>query len=328
MRTSDAARLAEYRNDEEIARYQDWPMPYSEADALATLAPQDALDDVARGMWVNLAIELDTADGPVVVGDVAVGMIDEGTAHIGYTLAPEHHGRGYASEAVEAVIDALFERADVHRIVASLDPDNAASMRLIEQLGFTYEGLARSALNVRDEWVDDMHFGLLRDQRAAWRSRIRSRPAVVRLVEIGPGEAGRWSKVESHRFQQVFVASVLESFADARHPEIVDGAPLLPWYRGIEADGDRVGFVMMSDVTDAHPHPFLWRLVIDRWHQRRGIASTALRQLIDLLRARGCTQLLVSYIEAPGGPEPLYRQLGFVPNGEYDDDETVAVLTL
>jgi diamine N-acetyltransferase len=69
-------------------------------------------------------------------------------------------------------------------------------------------------------------------------------------------------------------------------------------------------------------------LIIDRRHQRRGIAIAALRQLIDDLRAQGCSRLLVSYVLAPGGPEPLYRGLGFVPTGEMDEDETVAALTL
>lgn len=324
MRVADAPIVAAYRGDPDIARYQDWNLPYTLADAERRLAEQEQLDDVTPGQWVQVAIEHEG----VVVGDLAVGLLTPGVAHLGYTLGPAHHGKGYASEAAGAMVDALFATTDVVRVVASLDPENHASMRLLEELGFTFETLARRAELIRDEWLDDMRFGLLRDDRAAWLARPRHRPTTVELVEIAAGEARSWAKLETHRFQRRFVATILESFADALHPEVVDGLPLAPWYRGIVADGERVGFVMMSDVTEAHPHPFLWRLVIDRRHQRRGIAIDALRQLIDAQRAAGRTQLLVSYIEAPGGPEPLYRRLGFVPTGEVEGDEVIASLTL
>ena len=324
MRLTDAHVIAAYRGLPEIARYQDWDMPYGLDDAQRTLSKQEAWDDVTAGEWVQVAIEHQGG----VVGDVAVGMVAPGVAGLGYSLAPQHHGFGYVSEAAEAVVDALFANTDVVRIVATLDPQNFASMRVIEQLGFTYEGLARRAELIRGEWLDDMRFAVLKDERHAWTSRDRSHPAQVELVQIGPGEARNWAKLETHKFQRQFVATILESFADAIHPPIVDGAPLVPWYRGIEADGQRVGFVMMADITMGEPHPYLWCLVIDRWHQRRGIAIAALHQLIEQLRAQGRTRLYVSYVQAPGGPEPLYRNLGFVPTGEMDGDETVAALVL
>jgi RimJ/RimL family protein N-acetyltransferase len=71
-------------------------------------------------------------------------------------------GKGYAREAAAALIDAVFAQTDVHRIVASIDPANLASMRVLEHLGFRYEGTARDAEMVRGEWVDDMRFALLR----------------------------------------------------------------------------------------------------------------------------------------------------------------------
>ena len=63
-------------------------------------------------------------------------------------------------------------------------------------------------------------------------------------------------------------------------PESIDGAPVVPWMRAIEADGELVGFVMLAITTEAHPEPYLWRFLIDRMHQRRGIGSAAL-DLVD-----------------------------------------------
>jgi RimJ/RimL family protein N-acetyltransferase len=332
MRSSDAAVLAGYRSLPEVARFQGWGIPYTVDDAASMLTEQDGLDDVTAGRWVQIAIERrDSRDpsGSAVVGDLAVGLTDDAfVASIGYTLAPPHEGNGYASEAAEALVDALFERTDVHRVTAALDPQNVSSMRVVEPLGFREEGVARRSELVRGEWLDDMRFALLRDERAAWKARNRAVPTDVRLVEVQPGEGRQWAALQTHRFQRRFVSTVAESFADAAAPGLVDGAPVVPWFRGIEADGDKVGFVMVAAVTDTHPDPYLWRLLIDRSHQRRGIGIAVVRQLIARFRDDGCRRLMVSYGLGPGSPEPLYRGLGFVPTGDETDGEIVAALTL
>ena len=63
------------------------------------------------------------------------------------------------------MVDALFAHTDVHRIAASIDPANVASMRVLEHLGFRDEGTSRRAERVRGEWLDEMRFALLRDDR-------------------------------------------------------------------------------------------------------------------------------------------------------------------
>ena len=102
----------------------------------------------------------------------------------------------------------------------------------------------------------------------------------------------------------------------------------MPWYRAVEADGELVGFVMCAEVTDAHREPYLWRLLVDRRHQRRGIGGRIISLVIDHAREQGATTLLTSWSEGPGSPEPFYRRLGFEPTGEIEDDEIVARLHL
>lgn len=98
--------------------------------------------------------------------------------------------------------------------------------------------------------------------------------------------------------------------------------------RVITADGEPAGFVMLAEVTSTVPEPYLWRLLIDRRHQRRGIGARVLGLLARRLREQGHTVLRTSWEEGPGGPESFYRRLGFVPTGEIDDGEVVGALTL
>ncbi|HEX7474171.1 MAG TPA: GNAT family N-acetyltransferase [Candidatus Limnocylindrales bacterium] len=127
--------------------------------------------------------------------------------------------------------------------------------------------------------------------------------------------------------QELFVASVAKSFEDAATTP--EGKP---WYRAIYAGDEPVGFVMLSwDVT---PAPgiigpwFLWRLLIDERHQRRGYGRAALARVVDLIRASGATELFTSYQPGDGEPWPFYRGLGFTPTGEVEEGEIVLRLDL
>lgn len=112
--------------------------------------------------WQALAITRkgdDRAIGFVSTGEKRQGGVSE----IGYLLEPAAWGAGIAREAVWAVIDELFRQGQ-RRIFADTDPENAASNRLLENLGFTLEGRLRGEwethIGVRDSFI----WGLLAEE--------------------------------------------------------------------------------------------------------------------------------------------------------------------
>jgi RimJ/RimL family protein N-acetyltransferase len=322
----DVTAFTHYRMLPEIARYQDWPMPYTRDLAHELVVEMDALSGPTTDRWVQLAI--DSAAG--MVGDVAVWLDADATlAMIGYTLDPDFQGQGYAIEAVEALIAWLFRRKRVHRIAATIDPRNVASARVLERCGFEYVGTARSAAFVRGEWADDARFSLLEPDWKSWCRRPTGPPSHVELVEVTADNVRVVGKIESSFSQREFVAPVLVSLAEALVPPIEDGVQIVPWYRAISADGELVGFVMMAEPNDSTPHPYLWRLVIDVRHQGRGIGRRALEQVIADRRAAGAAAVTVSYVvDRPGSPARFYERLGFVPTGRIVDGEVEAILAL
>ncbi len=207
-------------------------------------------------------------------------------------------------------------------------PTTTASARLLEQLGFEFEGRTKRSFWVGDENTDDALYGLVRDDYEAWRSRPTSAPDTVRLVEIRPETEPTVSRLVTHKSQERFVSPNIRSFAHALFPEVVDGAPVVPWFRAVEADGELVGFVMLAEITEAHPEPYLWRLMVDRRHQRRRIGDRVLDLVIDQCRDWGASTLVVSWEEGVGGPRPFYERRGFVPTGRIVDGETEARLVL
>lgn len=324
MRTADAGVLAAYRNDSDVARFQSWELPFTAGQAVQMLARQDDIDGPTAGRWVQIALE--TADG-TVVGDTAIGLDATGSvATLGYTVAPPWQGNGYAGEAVGALVTALFERTSVHRMVATLDPDHHASMRVVEPLGFRCEGLARHSELIRGEWCDDLRFALLRADHLAWAERPRDRPSDISLIPVTADNLGAVRRLETFRFQRSFVAPMEITLAQALVPGTENGQPVRPWFRAIAADGEVAGFVLVAAAAPGNPEPYLWRFLIDRRHQRRGIGGRAIAALVAELRSEGHVSLVCSWRDGPGGPRAFYEGLGFVPTGELDDGEVVARL--
>ncbi len=118
--------------------------------------------------------------------------------------------------------------------------------------------------------------------------------------------------------QERFVASVADSLKEAAEYPHAN-----PWFRAVYADEQPVGFVMLSwDVEPQLPEIigpwFLWRLLIDHRHQGLGYGQEVVRQVLELVRDAGGTELLTSHVTGKGGPAGFYARLGFVPTGELD----------
>jgi len=107
------------------------------------------------------------------------------------------------------------------------------------------------------------------------------------------------------------------------------------WPRGVYVDGVPVGFVMLSwDVRPDPPDPtlvgpwFLWKLMIARDQQGRGLGRATVDAVAEVIRTAGATELLTSYGVGVGDPSGFYAALGFVPTGDLHEGEVVAALDL
>ncbi|KHK95872.1 hypothetical protein LK09_17800 [Microbacterium mangrovi] len=133
---------------------------------------------MAKMLVVELAV-----DGPHagrMIGDVMVAVEDgwaqaEVAAHarntqaeLGWVFDPAYGGRGYATEAVRAVIALCFGPLGLRRVHAGCFASNEASWRLMERVGMRREEFSReTALHRSGRWVDGMNYGLLAGEWAA-----------------------------------------------------------------------------------------------------------------------------------------------------------------
>ena len=102
------------------------------------------------------------------------------------------------------------------------------------------------------------------------------------------------------------------SIAEGHYP--TDDDPV--WMRVIYADETPVGFLMTSEAPDRGEY-FLWRLMVDAEHQRRGYGSRAVKLLIERIKASGnARKLLTSHLKGDGNAGGFYEKLGFTYTGE------------
>ena len=101
-----------------------------------------------------------------VIGKAGGGDIPE----IGYIFHPDFWGRGFAFEAMRAVVDHAFANRPVDHLMADIDPRNAASRRLLEKLGFAYRNHEKNTFCVDGVWTDSDYYVL---PRTVWGGRKR-----------------------------------------------------------------------------------------------------------------------------------------------------------
>jgi RimJ/RimL family protein N-acetyltransferase/ribosomal protein S18 acetylase RimI-like enzyme len=325
--SEDAAPLADRRSDPDVAKYQSWTIPYPLDRAKSMIEEVAAMGGPANEEWWMASV-CDRETGEVL-GDLALHLTsDSQTAEVGYTFATRHWGKGYAVEATDALVDYLFDDLGVSRVFGMLHPDNPASAMVLERVGMLYEGHTKASFWLDGDVSDDLIYGMTRDDREVWKNRPRGKPEDIELVEITTENYEAIEDLQTHHSQQRFVAPNIHSFVDAMFPEVVNGAPVVPWMRGVKADDQYAGFVMLAMATEAHPEPYLWRLLIDRLHQRRGIASVVMEQVEQMCRSEGASGLLTSWVDGKGSPDRFYLERGYEPTGEIVDGEIEGRLDL
>lgn len=167
LRPIDPARdvdaLFSYQSLPEVCRYIPW-QPRTREDITARLADPKKIRAVLTGPGsaesaLNLVVEVSGTGA--VVGDVMLMWTDDTNAEIGYVISPEHQGRGYATEAAEALLDLAFDGLGVHRVTARIDERNPASGAVLAKLGMRQEGVLVESEWCKGEWITNVEFAIL-----------------------------------------------------------------------------------------------------------------------------------------------------------------------
>lgn len=156
-----AEAICRYRSDSATNRYQGW-IPKDIEDVISFISNRTSPEINVNGTWFQLVVTLKTTGE--IIGDIGLHFTGSGNGQVelGCTIAREHQGNGYASEALTEVISYLCDTLGKHRLIASIDPENIPSIRLFERLGFRKEPQHANSSTEDDIRVADLVYSISR----------------------------------------------------------------------------------------------------------------------------------------------------------------------
>lgn len=156
----EAGALFDIFGDPHVCRY--WSR-----EALPDVTAAQALQREIEGLFADRSllqwgIAERTTDALIGTCTLAGMSPEHGRAEVGFALRQDVWGRGYATEALGALVRLAFTDLRLRRLDADADPRNVASIRVLERVGFRREGLQRERHVMNGEVQDAVLFGLLR----------------------------------------------------------------------------------------------------------------------------------------------------------------------
>jgi RimJ/RimL family protein N-acetyltransferase len=160
---SDLDKLLPGWSDPQMVRFtglRDDPRGFVAA-FIADMQSKSPGDCEPGGPWYQMVIE--RRDDGAVLGDLGIGfgVPGERQVELGWRILPPVQRRGYAREAVAALIPWLIEAHRIRRFVGVAASENQASVALLRSLGFRQEGHFRESFLCNGRWLDDDYFALL-----------------------------------------------------------------------------------------------------------------------------------------------------------------------
>jgi RimJ/RimL family protein N-acetyltransferase len=168
---ADLEALYDMERRADVARYLYWgPRTRDEVRAALELRKDmTAIDEDSQTVRLAAVVR----DSGIMIGDFSLHRVsrEHRQGEIGFVMHPDHHGKGYATEASLVLLRLGFDDLGLHRIIGRCDARNSPSARLMERLGMRREAHFRENEFVKGEWCDELVYAMLASE---WEARHTS----------------------------------------------------------------------------------------------------------------------------------------------------------
>jgi len=167
---ADLEPLLVIQSDPVAVRYV--PYPPRDRAAVAAVLERKMTHTALRGEGDLIELAVTLGAGGSLIGDVLLALrsVEHETLEVGYIFAPASGGRGYATEAVRALVWLAFDSLGARRVIARVDDRNSASSALLTRLGFRLEAHLVENEWLKGELTSEFDYALLAREWRAWRS--------------------------------------------------------------------------------------------------------------------------------------------------------------
>jgi len=161
LQNEDLTEFHHYRSNPEVTKYQGFDVMNLEqaADFINRMKDKEY---GTPGEWVQYGI-IDK-ETQKLVGDCAIHihLNESRIAEIGITLSHDEQKKGYAKEAFTALLEFLFDKQKLHRVVETVDAENIASISLLKSMGFREEGHFIENIFFKGKWGSEFQYAMLK----------------------------------------------------------------------------------------------------------------------------------------------------------------------
>ncbi len=161
IKQSDIENIHKLQSMPEVDQYNTLGIPKDLSETKAVMAPsfEDLkLDLIKRYTFV---IELKKSQEFIGLAALNIGNPKYKSAEVWYKLLPKQWRKGYATEAVNCLLEFGFNKLKLHRIEAGCAVNNLGSIKVLEKVGMSYEGRKRQTLPLISGWSDNFEYGIL-----------------------------------------------------------------------------------------------------------------------------------------------------------------------
>ncbi|MEK4814955.1 GNAT family protein [Bacillus sp. FSL L8-0287] len=154
--------------------FKDWQAVHEYTSDINVMKyiPEGVFTEEDTRNFVNENIGKNAKNFPVVLidEDILIGHIvfhkyfGKHTYEIGWVFNPKYFNKGYASEAAQAILKYGFKEMKLHRIIATCQPQNIPSYRVMEKIGMRREGHFRKCIPHGNEWWDEYYYAILEEE--------------------------------------------------------------------------------------------------------------------------------------------------------------------
>lgn len=161
----DLENIHQLHSYPEVDKYNTLGIPANIEETRSVIKP--IIEDQHRipRKRINLAISLKSTSEFIGLIGISLSANRFKLGEIFYNIIPEQWNKGYATEAAKTVIKFGFEQLHLHKIEAGVATENTASIKVLEKLGMTREGLRRKILPIRGRWKDNYHYAIVEDDK-------------------------------------------------------------------------------------------------------------------------------------------------------------------
>ena len=319
FKEEDWRDIHEYDADAETVKYMPFG-PNTEDETKAFISKSFDRKKESPRLIYNFAM-LNKLDNKLI-GSFAINITDleNKEAMIGYILNRKYWNQGYTTEAARSVVAFGFEQLGLHRIIASCDPANTGSYRVMENIGMQREGYLREEKLFKGVWRDFLLYSILEKEWHAQKEKPTVKPNQIEYLEKIRNDLDiiglLWDKLNTHHIarSKYWKNNRVATSFDMRKKQLLDKSQDGELHIFLVRDAGANKYIGYCVATvDREKQGEIESIYLDEEYRSFGIGDKLMTKALGWLETMKAKKIILTVAEGNEKVFAFYRRFNFYP---------------